>query len=65
MSSIVQLIISILDTIKAWITRKNEKAEKQAEKVSKANESLKDATHNGDLADLYSAAKDLQKAHKE
>lgn len=64
MSSIVQLIISILDTIKAWIIRRDEKSEKQNEKVIQANDTLKKATHEGDLADLYSAAKDLKKAHK-
>ena len=65
MQSIVQLIISIIDTIKAWITRRDEKKEKQDELVAKAEDSLKKAAESGDIADLFNAAKELNKARKQ
>jgi len=64
MQSFVQLIISILDTIRAWINRRDNKLEKKEESISEANDSLKTATESGDVADLYKAAKKLGKAHK-
>lgn len=65
MQSFVQLIISILDTIRAWITRRDTKIEKKQESVAEANNSLKTATESGDVADLYKAAKKLGKAHNQ
>ena len=64
MNSIIQLLISIIDAIKAWFQSKGEKNQIKEEKVAKAESELHEAVENGDLSDLYNSAKNLKKTNK-
>lgn len=64
MTSIVQLIITIIETIKEWLTGKREKEKLQKEKTEEAEKNLHEAVESGSLGDLQKAVSNLQKAKK-
>ena len=63
MSQFIQLIITIFETIKEWLVRKDDKKKERLEKVEKAEEKLQDVVNNGSLAGLQNIANELKKAN--